>query len=123
MTASIYTYLEIVIMLLDRGADVNSQTYEGWTPLMFASENGYFEIVIVLLDRGADVNLRGKEWSALTLSSQRCHYKIIKELLNRGADTDFQSEGRSFLNFLVGKYKKDIEDHMVKIARIKPAKR
>ncbi|KDN62992.1 hypothetical protein CSUB01_10458 [Colletotrichum sublineola] len=48
--------LEVVRMLLDRGADVNSRTDSRQTPLFRAARNGHLEVVQMLLDRGADVN-------------------------------------------------------------------
>ena len=55
-------YDECVSLLLDRGADINSQNrksrleFGGMTALMLASQGGYDECVSLLLDRGALVN-------------------------------------------------------------------
>ena len=38
-----------VLMLLKAGADVNTSTYEGITPLMYASQGGYLSIVKILI--------------------------------------------------------------------------
>ncbi len=57
MHASSLDRPEIVEMLLNAGADVNSRNffYES-TALMCAAENGRANIVEILLNRGADVN-------------------------------------------------------------------
>jgi serine/threonine-protein phosphatase 6 regulatory ankyrin repeat subunit B len=48
---------------------------EGWTSLIFASENGYAEIVDCLLKNGADPNIADivDEWAPLMLASSEGH--------------------------------------------------
>jgi hypothetical protein len=61
--------IEIVKLLIERGANVNAQARslgkeywtEGWTPLHFALNYGYFQIAKVLLANGADPNIRDDE--------------------------------------------------------------
>ncbi|KAH8745815.1 ankyrin repeat-containing domain protein, partial [Diaporthe sp. PMI_573] len=50
---------EVVQMLLDKGADVNTQGGEYGNALHAASHQGHKEVVQMLLDKGADVNTRG----------------------------------------------------------------
>ncbi|XP_054897382.1 protein phosphatase 1 regulatory subunit 12C isoform X1 [Poeciliopsis prolifica] len=47
--------IEIVIFLLEHGADVNQVDSEGWTPLHVASSCGYPDIVEFLLQKGASL--------------------------------------------------------------------
>lgn len=44
-------------MLLEAGADINAQTEDGQTPIMYAAVNGQFDVVYDLLERGADYKL------------------------------------------------------------------
>lgn len=70
--------LEIIELLLEKGADVNVQGYQGYTSLMIAPMS--VEIVELLLRYGADptvVNLQGE--SALNRAYQ--HYSHVIELL------------------------------------------
>ncbi|MEW6349022.1 MAG: ankyrin repeat domain-containing protein [Thermodesulfobacteriota bacterium] len=46
---------KVVGLLLDKGADVNAKSPEGWTALMSAAMGGDPEVVRRLLDKGADV--------------------------------------------------------------------
>ena len=46
----------LVHRLIDSGANVNAETYEGVTPLMYASQGGYNSIVKLLIDKGASVD-------------------------------------------------------------------
>ncbi|HQQ11315.1 MAG TPA: ankyrin repeat domain-containing protein, partial [Synergistales bacterium] len=51
-----------VTRLIDRGADIEAQDKEGWTPLHYACMNGRTDIARLLLDRGADIEARDM-WS------------------------------------------------------------
>ena len=48
--------LEIVEMLIDRGATIDAETELKQTPLIFATFKGHHEIVKVLLSKGANAN-------------------------------------------------------------------
>ena len=52
-------------MLLERGAEPNLQTTDGWTALMFScadsDRDGNMSIVQSMLDASADINLQNKE--------------------------------------------------------------
>ena len=49
--------LDIVRLLVDKGADVNKGMNIGWKPIHFAVKNGNANVVKLLLDRGADINV------------------------------------------------------------------
>jgi ankyrin repeat protein len=46
--------MEVVALLLERGADVDASNKAGWTPLIAAVLSGHTEVVRLLLERGAD---------------------------------------------------------------------
>lgn len=75
--------LEIMQMLLDRGANLGSA-------LQIASYRGIEEFVNILLDHGADINARFYSYSirgdALQLASLAGHEKTVRLLLQRGAN-------------------------------------
>ena len=48
---------DVVMRLLDGGAEINHQTAEGSSPLLIATINGHFDLGLELLERGADPNL------------------------------------------------------------------
>jgi hypothetical protein len=53
-------------LLLSHGANINTTSKHGWTPLMLASKRGDEGCVRWLIDRGADVNhLSPDRWTAL----------------------------------------------------------
>jgi hypothetical protein len=52
----------IIMLLLDAGADINTQGGQGrWSPLHVAASNGHFDAVRFLVRRGIDVSLRGSD--------------------------------------------------------------
>jgi len=80
---------EIVSLLLNRGADVNSPGGEYGSALGTAAYMGSKVIVSLLLNRGADVNSPGGEYgSALGAAAFHGHTEIVSLLLDRGADVN-----------------------------------
>ena len=75
---------QIVRMLLDEGADVNTPK---WNALIAACSQGHDQIVQMLLDRGADVNIQDQYYmTALSRASFRGYNQIVQMLLDRGAN-------------------------------------
>ncbi|MDD3877166.1 MAG: ankyrin repeat domain-containing protein [Bacteroidales bacterium] len=58
-----------VELLLTQGANVNSQTEEGVTPLMYAAQNGNNEMVEFLITNGADVNSKPEDGFTALISA------------------------------------------------------
>ena len=76
--------LKIAQLLLDSGAQVNSQNT---TPLHSAASNGSLELVKLLVSKGAKVNAVDKEFSMpLAKAVQADNLEIAKFLLEQGAD-------------------------------------
>ncbi|MHC4489615.1 MAG: ankyrin repeat domain-containing protein [Planctomycetota bacterium] len=48
--------LEMLLTLLDGGADVNDKDDNGWTPLLIAIQRNQVRVVKMLIEKGADVN-------------------------------------------------------------------
>ena len=86
--------INLVRMLLAKGADVNAQNQEGATALMFAIIKGDTKIVKLLLDRDADVNAQGEDgFTALMFASENGHAEVV-ELLTPSiivANPEFQA--------------------------------
>ena len=80
-------------VLLDRRADVNAKIDDGFTALMWASQEGHPSCISVLLDGGADVNAKNDDgFTALMIASQKGHPSCISVLLDRGADVDANND-------------------------------
>lgn len=85
--------VEVMPLLVDRGARVTADPYRG-TPLLWAAFNGRVAAARWLLDHGADVNQRatfggsqhGVGVTALHGAAQRDHVELSRLLIARGAD-------------------------------------
>ncbi|KAK7463151.1 hypothetical protein BaRGS_00038263 [Batillaria attramentaria] len=82
-------HVSIVEMLLNRGADAEKVTLNGFTPLHLACQNGHTRVVEILLNSSVDVDkATSKGATPLHLASKNGHVTIVEMLLNRGADAE-----------------------------------
>jgi ankyrin repeat protein len=96
--AVIYSRIEMVKLLLERGVDPNSYSERGrgHTPLMHAAHDGQLECVRLLLEAGADVHVRNDDGrTALDAAegwanSSDEHLAIVELLKARGAKSKGQ---------------------------------
>jgi len=78
--------LDTIVELLDAGANVNTITDSGMTPLLATSN---LEIIKVLLDRGANINVGDKDGrTALIFAALRGKLDLVNFLIERGANLD-----------------------------------
>jgi ankyrin repeat protein len=77
---------QIVIWLLENGADANYRYGPGYSPLLAAAANGHLEIVKDLLVHGADIHAKSNDGkSALIIAEERKHPEIAVYLRAQGA--------------------------------------
>jgi uncharacterized protein len=80
-------HLEIVKLLLDRGADLEATDDLEQRPLMSAARYGRIEVVAHLLDRGAEINaVDWSDQSALSRAAEHDHDELYTLLRSRGAE-------------------------------------
>ena len=80
-------HVEVLILLLDRGCNVDARTSLGNTALLFAAR-GSIDCVQLLLSRGADANIvcgDGFPSTALEMSIEKRNNQITRFLLGHGA--------------------------------------
>ena len=84
--ASFFGFLEIIKVLLLRGAKINAQTNFGQTALMIACEKGHSSIISFLLSQGARKHLKQYKDhnTALHLAAKNGHIIVVKLLLEDG---------------------------------------
>lgn len=79
--------LEIVKLLINHGAFINTKDYKGNTALMIASEKGYTKLVALLLTEYVQVNAKNNEGlSALHLATINGYTEIVELLIKNRAD-------------------------------------
>ncbi len=77
--------VDTVKNLVGQGADVNSSTNKGLTPLILASLKGHKEVSDFLINKNADINAKdARGMTALMAASKQGHIEAVKLLLDKG---------------------------------------
>lgn len=86
--------LDLITALVEGGdANVNSGDEDGYTSLLFASENGRHDAVELLIRLGAEVNAKNAAGeSSIWLASRYGHETIVRTLMENGADLNSSDE-------------------------------
>ncbi|KAK3933560.1 ankyrin repeat-containing domain protein [Diplogelasinospora grovesii] len=99
----------VMILLRERGANIDATTKKGWTALMLAAKSNDGGSVRTLLALGANVNhLSPDRWTALAEAASRGHNRIVQLLLEAGADTESRSR-HVWTPLMHAAYRGDIE--------------
>jgi len=89
MMASSKGKIDVVQLLLEKGANPNICDGVGDSALLYAISKGDDSIVKLLLDNGADVNVISQfGYTPLILASTLSHFNIVKLLLEYGANVN-----------------------------------
>ena len=118
MEASSGGYIDIVRLLLEHTADVNSQSQAGNTALIYACCGGYEDVVEVLLNHGADIEAHNENGhTPLMEAASGGHVSVAKMLLERGACINSHSnefkESALTLACYKGKGMDELEQHFL----------
>ena len=88
MRAAQNGHMQIVELLLKRGADINLQNSLGITALSAAACYSRERVVEVLLQHGAELNPQDPTWPALAAAARGGKERVVDLLLRRGAEID-----------------------------------
>ncbi|XP_067901041.1 ankyrin repeat and SOCS box protein 3 isoform X2 [Heterodontus francisci] len=87
--AAYQEHLEILMLLLEKGADKEARDDYGITPLFLAAQYGKLESLRVLLQHGCDVNCQAFDKATpLFIAAQEGHTECVELLLSNGADSN-----------------------------------
>ncbi|CAE7791093.1 unnamed protein product [Symbiodinium microadriaticum] len=94
LVATNHGHVEVALLLLDAGADVNLPNLRGWTALTRSSAEGRMDFVRLLLEAGADTECTGGESNeaALLQAVQQGHVGIVRLLLGSRANVSLRSK-------------------------------
>ncbi len=85
--------LEVVQLLLSKGARVNNVNHSGETALHIASRKKYKDIVRALLGAGAEVNIQDKRGSTpLMKAALKGDVEIVNTLIQAGSDLNIRNK-------------------------------
>ncbi len=99
--------VELVELLITKGAVVNHRASDGSTALMDAARNGDTPAVNALLRSGASVNMADNEGGTALMraAASSCNEETVRALLNAGADlTARDHKGRNALDSFRASY-------------------
>ncbi|KAM3429668.1 hypothetical protein MY4824_008120 [Beauveria thailandica] len=84
-------YRDTIQLLLEKGANINTQGGSYNNAIQAASHGGYREIVQLLLEKGADINTQGGSYNnAIQAASHGGYREIVQLLIEKGADINAQ---------------------------------
>lgn len=85
--------LEVMELLLDRGADLDARYNFGYTILMKAAFNDYAKVVEFMLDKGADPNIKNEfGGTPLMFAAGLGGTEVVQLLLDKGVDVNAVDE-------------------------------
>lgn len=99
--------VQLVELLISKGAVVNHRASDGGTALMYAARNGDTEAVKALLRNGATVNIADKEGETALMkaAASSCTEETVRALLSAGADLNARDhKGRNALDSFRASY-------------------
>ncbi|KAF5618686.1 ankyrin repeat domain protein [Fusarium sp. NRRL 52700] len=102
-------YHEVLDLLLQSGADVNTSDMDDLTPLHVASSKGLTDMVEILIQKGADLNVKDVAGrTPLHTSAARGHFRVTQLLIQHGADVGSRdNSGRNTLHHAC--FSRDVE--------------
>jgi ankyrin repeat protein len=81
--------IEIVEMLLNHGAMIDSTSDDGCTSLYAACQEGHLPVVSLLINEGANIEASDDDgWRPLIIACKQGHLPIVDFLINKGASIE-----------------------------------
>lgn len=94
--------IEMVKLLLDRGADFTTMDRAHYTAVHYAAHDDKIKIMQLLLERGADINVTGfSNRTPLRLAVREEQEQATKYLLSMGADVNIEDDLGWAIHFLL----------------------
>jgi len=106
MLAALHGNLDIVRLLVEKGAEVNRP---GWTPLHYAAVSGNVDLLRYLIDQNAYIDAQSPNHTTpLMMAARHDRLDAVRMLVEAGADpTPRNDTGRNAADYLTGNDKPD----------------
>eukprot|EP00930_Biecheleria_cincta_P006196 TRINITY_DN107178_c0_g1_i1.p1 TRINITY_DN107178_c0_g1~~TRINITY_DN107178_c0_g1_i1.p1 ORF type:complete len:190 (-),score=41.40 TRINITY_DN107178_c0_g1_i1:118-687(-) len=79
--------LPLVLLLLEKGANIEDQDSEGWSALSYAAFDGRLDVVKLLVEKGANKEHQNKAGATpLCLAAEAGQPEVVQFLVDEGAD-------------------------------------
>ncbi|KAG2503012.1 hypothetical protein JM18_009682 [Phytophthora kernoviae] len=86
-------HVDVVLLLLEQGADIEKTNGKGCTALICAAQNGHEETVRNILEKGADIELATDDgYTPLIIAAQNDQAEVVQLLLEKGADIEIADD-------------------------------
>ena len=117
LLAARWRHIDVLEVLLERGADINAQDNYGMSALHWPAWSGNDSLCEFLIDRGIDLNLRAHPLSyalartPLHFAADKGHLAFVRLLLDHGADVSAKDrDGRTSLDLAEAAGKKEVAE-------------
>ncbi len=85
--AAEFGHTDVIRLLLEHKADINSRTAMGFTPLHFAAMSGHSAAARLLIEKGCKLNEKNDfNITPIFLAASKGHIEIVELLANKGVD-------------------------------------
>ena len=93
--AAKHGHLEVVRLLIEKGADATAEDKDKKTPLHFAAANGHLEVVRLLIEKGADATAEDEDKKTpMHLAAFNGHVEVVRLLIEKGADATAEDKDK-----------------------------
>ena len=100
---------QILSLLLDKGANPNTKSTEGATPIMNAVQSDKIEHLHILIKNKADLNAKdNRGFTALHRASEMGRKEMVQILLENGADKNVEAENHTPLSLAIAMKNEEI---------------
>ncbi len=83
--------VDIMRLLLLKGADVNAKEKNGWTPLIFSMNGNYEKFQIIIENGGNLMTLDNKNWTPLMWATMNAKPEMVEYLITNRVDVNVKN--------------------------------
>ena len=115
-----WLFPDLVKYTLEKGADINCKTRDGFSPILLLCANNHLKHIGALLQHGSQINCQDPEgWSPLMYAVKHNHLTTVHLLLSNGANVNLQeNQGKTALMLALETQRIDIAKCLLRVQGI-----